>query len=155
MVPSISRLIHRPTFEERLRLPPTHPNFPHTSLLHAICAVSARYSAAVHTISTDEWVRRVDGRLGAKGVPVPGTWGIEESIAMEECFGERNAKYFQLEAKLEGTVGRKLMDIVQGMVCLLPHYRADKKALICYYHQQHAEYVLLLSFLRRKRCADG
>jgi hypothetical protein len=52
-------------------------------------------------------------------------------------------------------VGRKLMDIVQGMVCLLPHYRADKKALICYYHQQHAEYVLLLSFLRRKRCADG
>jgi hypothetical protein len=74
---------------------------------------------------------------------------------MEECFGERNAKYSQLEAKLEGTVGKKLMDIVQGMVCLLPHYRADKKALICYYHQQHAEYVLLLSFLRRKRCADG
>lgn len=116
MVPSISRLIHRPTFEERLRLPPTHPNFPHTSLLHAICAVSARYSAAVHTISTDEWVRRVDGRLGVKGVPVPGTWGIEESIAMEECFGERNAKYSQLEAKIEGTVGRKLMDVVQGMV---------------------------------------
>jgi hypothetical protein len=38
---------------------------------------------------------------------------------MEECFGERNAKYSQLEAKLEGTVGRKLMDIVQGMVRLI------------------------------------
>ena len=116
MVPSISRLIHRSTFEERLRLPPTHPNFPHTSLLHAICAVSARYSAAVNTISTDEWVHRVDERLKAKNVPKAGQWGIEESIAMEECFGERNAKYAQLEAKLEGTVGRKLMDIVQGMV---------------------------------------
>jgi hypothetical protein len=70
-------------------------------------------------MSTEEWVRRVDARLGAKGVPEAGKWGIEESIAMEECFGERNARYAQLEAKMEGTVGRKLMDIVQGMVCLL------------------------------------
>jgi len=151
MVPSISRLIHRSTFEARLKLPPTHPNFPHTSLLHAICAVSARYSAAVHTISVDEWIRRLDGRLGAKGVPVTGAWGIEESIAMEDCFGERNAKYSQLEAKLEGVVGRKLMDIVQSMVrlqCLRPALKAKYQALICYYHQQHAEYVSPLFYSR-------
>jgi hypothetical protein len=45
---------------------------------------------------------------------------------MEECFGERNAKYSQLEAKLEGTVGRKLMDIVQGMVRLYVTRPASK-----------------------------
>jgi len=116
MVPSISRLIHRPTFEERLRLPPTHTNFPHSALLHAMCAVAARYSAAVHTISTDEWVRRVDARLKTKGQPLPGKWGVEESIAMEECFGERNVKYAQLEARLENATGRKLVDVVQAMV---------------------------------------
>jgi hypothetical protein len=70
----------------------------------------------VNTISVEEWVNRVDGRLEAKGPPVAGTWGIEESIAMEECFGERNVKYAQLEAKLDGATGRKLMDVVQAMV---------------------------------------
>jgi hypothetical protein len=83
-----------------------------------MCAVAARYSAAVHTISTDDWVRRVDARLKTKGQPLPGKWGVEESIAMEGCFGERNVKYAQLEAKLENATGRKLVDVVQAMVCV-------------------------------------
>ena len=35
---------------------------------------------------------------------------------MEECFGERNVKYAQLEARLENATGRKLVDVVQAMV---------------------------------------
>lgn len=47
-----------------------------------------------------------------------GKLGLEEEIAMEECFGERNARYAQLEAKLESAQGRKLVDVVQAMVGL-------------------------------------
>ena len=42
-----SRLLHRPTFMADLALPPTHPRFPSTALLHAICAVGSFYTAAV------------------------------------------------------------------------------------------------------------
>lgn len=147
MVPSISRLLHRQTFLQRLRLPPTHPNFPHVALLHAICAVSARYSAAVRTLSVEDWIKRVDARLApdSKGQGGAGKIWIEEEIAMEECFGERNAKYAQLEARLESASGRKLVDVVQAMV----RYELTRtemeiltdQALMCYYSQQHAEYV--------------
>ncbi|KAH9840158.1 uncharacterized protein C8Q71DRAFT_746053 [Rhodofomes roseus] len=42
-----SRLLHRPTFMADLSLPPTHPRFPSTALLHAICAIGSFYTAAV------------------------------------------------------------------------------------------------------------
>lgn len=42
-----TRLLHRPTFMADLALPPTHPRFPSTGLLHAICAVGSFYTAAV------------------------------------------------------------------------------------------------------------
>jgi hypothetical protein len=58
----------------------------------------------------------VDGQLGPKPPVWSGAVGVEEGIAMEVCFGERNAKYAQLEARLESAQGRKLVDVVQAMV---------------------------------------
>jgi hypothetical protein len=44
--PHASRLFHRGTFIASLSYPPDHPDFPITPVLHAICAVSAIYTAA-------------------------------------------------------------------------------------------------------------
>lgn len=118
MVPSISRLIHRQTFQARLALRPTHPDFPHTALLHGICAVAARYSAAVKTCSVESVIQRADARLWEQKRPGPGGLSIEESIGMEECFGERNMKYAMLGCRMEDASGRKLVDLVQAMASL-------------------------------------
>ena len=40
-------LFHVPTFRASLALPPSHAQFPHTAVLHAICAVGSLYSAAI------------------------------------------------------------------------------------------------------------
>lgn len=44
--PHASRLFHRGTFIASLSYPPDHPDFPIAPVLHAICAVSAIYTAA-------------------------------------------------------------------------------------------------------------
>lgn len=43
--PCGSRIIHRPSFMACLALPPTHPDFPHSALLHAICASASRWTS--------------------------------------------------------------------------------------------------------------
>lgn len=115
MVPSISRLLHYPKFTARLLLPPNHPDFPHPALLHAICAVSARYSAAVKISSVDECIAQTDEeqKLGRKPV---GQGYIEDEIAGISCFAERNFRYALLQARPEGMLGRKLLEVVQAMV---------------------------------------
>ena len=46
-------MIHRATFLSRLHLPPTSPNFPHASLLHAICAAASPFTALVNSMSPE------------------------------------------------------------------------------------------------------
>ncbi|KAG9002928.1 hypothetical protein FRB94_003455 [Tulasnella sp. JGI-2019a] len=41
-----SRILHRPSFLFAMTLPPTHPDFPHPALLHAICASASRWTLA-------------------------------------------------------------------------------------------------------------
>jgi len=48
--PQMPRMIHRPSFMTRLRLPPTHTDFPHPALLHAICACASTFTAWVNTL---------------------------------------------------------------------------------------------------------
>jgi len=51
--PQIPRMIHRPSLLSRLRLPPTNSNFPHASLLHAICAAASSYTAWVNSLAPE------------------------------------------------------------------------------------------------------
>ncbi|KAI9460975.1 hypothetical protein BJY52DRAFT_1360887 [Lactarius psammicola] len=41
--PCGSRIFHRPDFLVSMKLPPKHPGFPHTAILHAICASASRW----------------------------------------------------------------------------------------------------------------
>ncbi|KZW00677.1 hypothetical protein EXIGLDRAFT_133844 [Exidia glandulosa HHB12029] len=43
--PCGSRILHRPSFMASLALPPTHPDFPHSAVLHAICASASRWTS--------------------------------------------------------------------------------------------------------------
>ena len=43
-------MLHRGNLMSRIRLPPTSPNFPHPSLLHAICATASQHTAWVNSL---------------------------------------------------------------------------------------------------------
>jgi hypothetical protein len=45
--PHANRLFHSTNFMGTLALPPSHPKFPSTPVLHAICAIGSLYTAAV------------------------------------------------------------------------------------------------------------
>ena len=53
-VPQIPRMIHRGNLLYRVRLPPTHKDFPHPSLLHSICAIAATHTAWVNSIPPEK-----------------------------------------------------------------------------------------------------
>lgn len=42
--PCGSRVLHRPSFLSSMHLPPRDPGFPHSAILHAICAAASRWS---------------------------------------------------------------------------------------------------------------
>ncbi|CCM05167.1 uncharacterized protein FIBRA_07376 [Fibroporia radiculosa] len=43
--PCGSRILHRPSFITSLHLPPSDPHFPHSAILHAICASASRWAS--------------------------------------------------------------------------------------------------------------
>ena len=65
-------------------------------------------------------IEKADNKLWEQNRPTPGAVSLEEGIANEECFAERNMRYAQLECRMEDANGRKLVDLVQAMVRLSP-----------------------------------
>lgn len=114
----------------RLKLPPTHNNFPHTALLHAICAVTARYTAAVHTISVEEAVRRTNEEIRGNLPRRQGT-SAEDEAASQECFGDRHGRFALLEMHIGQVTGRRMLEIAQA------------QAVLCIYYQQHGKWHCL------------
>ncbi|WRT70814.1 uncharacterized protein IL334_007813 [Kwoniella shivajii] len=114
MVPSVHRVLHRQSFLARLALPPTHSQFPHVALLHAICATAARYTAAVKCRPVPEAVEKTNQdakRANGKGLP-------NDDPADETCFSERNARYALNAMKFEHVSGRGLLDMLQAMIVM-------------------------------------
>ncbi|OXG37579.1 hypothetical protein C359_04952 [Cryptococcus neoformans Bt120] len=113
MTPSVPRVLHRQSFLARLALPPSHPEFPQRALLHAICAAAARYSAAVSVRSVADGTIKVNNDARhARGK------GLDQDIASETCFSERNAMYAIEFMKYNHINARGLFDILQAMIIL-------------------------------------
>ncbi|EGO27168.1 hypothetical protein SERLADRAFT_366694 [Serpula lacrymans var. lacrymans S7.9] len=51
--PCGSRILHRSSFLSAMRLPPRDPAFPHSAILHAICASASRWSSRNVTLMPD------------------------------------------------------------------------------------------------------
>lgn len=117
MVPSVSRILNRESLIARLGLPPQHANFPHLALLHAICAITARYTAAVHTVPVDEMISNTNDELAGKR-RVPANMTGEDVAASQRCFGERHSLFAQLEMRWSDLAGRRMLDVAQAAVIM-------------------------------------
>lgn len=82
-VPTLPKMLHRATLFSNLQLPPSHPKFPATSLLHAILAVTASY------LSPDAIASRAYFPVGASSTDIhhpnfdftPGTSGLHPAFS--------------------------------------------------------------------------
>ncbi|WVQ85870.1 hypothetical protein IAT38_008038 [Cryptococcus sp. DSM 104549] len=113
MVPSVPRVINRQEFLRRLALPPTHAEFPHRALIHAICAAASMYTAAVYVRSVFEGLKTATaGSERAKGK------GLDWNATDESCFSERNALYAKQFIKFKHINSRSMFDLLHTMLVL-------------------------------------
>ncbi|KAG8882844.1 hypothetical protein FRB97_007668 [Tulasnella sp. 331] len=59
-VPLASRAIHRPSFMTSLTKPPSSPEFPHVSLLHAFCALASIYTPVILDMNHVDFSKELD-----------------------------------------------------------------------------------------------
>lgn len=107
-IPNLPRILYRPRFLARMALPPTHSNFPHPALIHAICAAAAaRCPEEVYSKSTrDKQWEKLEFSVGC----------ISDSESVRTGFGLRQTM-FAKEAVQDGlNTGNRLFDVVRAMV---------------------------------------
>lgn len=117
-------MIHMPTFKQRVRLPPSDPNFPSIALLHAICALGAVYlpqpGAPAEEIKPGEPVRgnifRTDEQVNR----------VLEGMA---SFGEHQTMIAQIKALNDARTGKRLLESLQTLVC------------VCWWYVIHTRWV--------------
>ncbi|KAG2023382.1 hypothetical protein CC2G_001043 [Coprinopsis cinerea AmutBmut pab1-1] len=112
--PHASRLFHVPSFMNSLALPPTHPKFPATPVLHSICAIGSLYTAAV----TSPPLPNFDE------VP-PDEIFLERLRAKEQrpdSFAEQHAKLARETAEHMNTLGENLFQVLQANIVLTWFY---------------------------------
>ncbi|RXK38329.1 hypothetical protein M231_04371 [Tremella mesenterica] len=121
LAPNVSRLLHRSRFLARLALPPTHSNFPHAALIHAICAASAAWcTPSVYERSSyvqdSTWMAGTEKGGGRAGM----------------SFQMRQAA-FAKEAVQDGlNTGNRLFDVVRAMIILSRVFIDDTRMLECW-----------------------
>ncbi|WWC69552.1 uncharacterized protein I206_103494 [Kwoniella pini CBS 10737] len=131
LVPNLPRVLHRARFLSRMALPPTHSNFPHPALIHAVCAAAAAWcSPEIYEKST-----RGKGRdfFDASGMGMYGTDVLEgKGSKANLTFGLRQAS-FAKEAVQEGlNTGNRLFDVVRAMIILCRVFIDDTRMLECW-----------------------
>jgi hypothetical protein len=98
LVPNLPRLLHRARFLSRLALPPTHSNFPHPSLIHAICAIATSWCAPA-LYERSRVARTYDEKTGREV-----NFGLHQaSVAKETVHEGLNS-------------GNRMFDVVRAMV---------------------------------------
>ncbi|CAE6506917.1 unnamed protein product [Rhizoctonia solani] len=111
--PFARQMIHMPTFKQRVRLPPSDPNFPSIALLHGVCALGAVYlpqpGAPSEEIRPGEPVRgsmfRTDEQVSK----------VLEGMA---SFGEHQAMVAQIKALNDARTGKRLLESLQTLICV-------------------------------------
>ncbi|ODO08706.1 hypothetical protein L198_00439 [Cryptococcus wingfieldii CBS 7118] len=129
-VPTVSRIIHRDSFMTRLSHAPTHPDFPHLALIHALCAIASRHSAAVHTRTVQENLQQTaqDAKKDNPGRGEPA------DPANEDCFSEQQAIYASRVAmsSLHHVSGRGLFDVLQATILVCHWGQSDSRWMDCW-----------------------
>ncbi|KAG8702065.1 hypothetical protein FRC11_011705, partial [Ceratobasidium sp. 423] len=108
--PHAHYILHRPSFMLSLALPPKSPNFPHVSLLHAICAYAGVFSYLIKPPSAGDLEKIYrDFIFGDRRRP----------DAREESFAEMHAEWAEETTSQAATMGFNLLECTQGGSTLL------------------------------------
>ncbi|CCA70160.1 hypothetical protein PIIN_04099 [Serendipita indica DSM 11827] len=99
--PCSSRMLHRPTLLNNLNYPPTHPDFPHPALLHAICATASRYT----------FRGRLDSALNAADAQ-------QSTVPQRDRFAEFHANKTRAYVNATMSNGQNIFDVFQACVIL-------------------------------------
>lgn len=108
-------MIHKGNLLYRARLPPTNKNFPHPSLLHAICAIAAPHTAWVTSVPPD-LVEEMATRAIASGQNLEEI----EDFGLAQGFAARRAMDQSFTSCVMGS-GHMIFEIVQASVRSLAH----------------------------------
>ncbi|TFY75169.1 hypothetical protein EWM64_g8842 [Hericium alpestre] len=122
--PHAGRLFHGPSFMSSLTLPPTHPKFPSTAVLHAICAVGSLYTVAVVPTPQPNLNQVAPGGFCEFG---PGYQPLR--VPLDEIFNDRHKSENHVDSFAEQQVnfarqacdhqlsqGLRLLEIVQAQI---------------------------------------
>jgi hypothetical protein len=105
-VAGMGRIIHRERFMSRMLLPPSHSGFPHVSLLHAICAVSAHFTAWVSTPAPKDREDKSTGSFPCSSDP----------DFSKSDFTTQHTTLAQEEVMKAIRTGEKTFDVLRAMV---------------------------------------
>ncbi|KAG8703457.1 hypothetical protein FRC08_002833 [Ceratobasidium sp. 394] len=104
--PHAHYLLHRPTFMASLTFSPKSPAFPHSSLLHSICAYGSVFSPRVETPPPE----------------LQGGMFSQRDSAIEESFAEKHVRWSR-QARDEATsVGANLIECTQSLIVMVGYY---------------------------------
>jgi len=114
-VPALPRMMNRAKLLQRMTLPPTHSDFPHPSLLHAICACASLWCApAVYAQSAMATPLDIHSVLGQ------GPSGTKYTSFTQNpptaTFSTKQADLAKTTIQEGLNSGHKLFDIVRALV---------------------------------------
>ncbi|KAJ6575219.1 hypothetical protein B0H19DRAFT_1127724 [Mycena capillaripes] len=127
--PHANRVLHYPSFMATLMLSPSHPKFPATPILHAVCALGSLYTAAVTSpplpnfseVALDE-IFSARHRL-REGRP--------------DSFAEQQAKLARDTADQFESVGDRLFELIQARTILAWYYWSHSQWLEVFMSASH------------------
>lgn len=108
--PHAHYLLHRPTFMASLTFPPKSPAFPHSSLLHAICAYASVFSYRVHTPAIDP-----------QGGVFPDR-NSNENRELDNSFAEKHVRWSRQARDDATSIGNNLIECTQSLVIMVGYY---------------------------------
>ncbi|TFK41060.1 hypothetical protein BDQ12DRAFT_600361 [Crucibulum laeve] len=120
--PHATRLFHAATFIRSLSLPPSHPKFPSTPVLHAICALGSLYTVAVSSPPLPNFDE-----------VAPDEIFLERHRSKEQrpdSFAEQQAKLARDTAAHLNSLGEDLFQVLQANI------------ILSWFYWSHSRYIL-------------
>ncbi|KAF9015250.1 hypothetical protein BDQ17DRAFT_1340740 [Cyathus striatus] len=128
--PHAGRLFHAPSFLHSLSLPPSHPKFPSTPVLHAICAIGSLYTAAVTSPPLPNFDEVAPDEIFLQ------KHRIKEQ--RPDSFAEQQAKLARQTAEHLNSLGEDLFPVLQANIILCWFYWSHSRLVDVFLHTAHS-----------------